>query len=104
MGLLDTCASESCMLREEAQSPDGLIPDGPFLYTKLRLDEFAYLVHLRDGSTYYCRGGERYEHPFCDWMHLNGVRPVLHPNMEYERGMDVRISAIVAVIDAPEGS
>lgn len=65
---------------------------------------FAYLVMLRNGAIIECTGANRDEEK--EWITLLDAT-IVHPiGLVYnlERGLCVRISDIVAAVDAPHGS
>lgn len=102
------------ILDEETTANNQLLQDkreleavvGSAALVKACMDPFDYAMKLRTGEVL------RFEH--CriinkDWIHLTGVdrRDQLKDvQIAYsaERGVDVRISDIVWVMDAPEGS
>ena len=62
-------------------------------------DPFKYFVVLASGETFYF---ERAEYLNNDFVRLRGLRP--NPNQfDYPRGIEVRVSEITSIADAPEG-
>ena len=77
----------------------------PALAKALR-DPFDYAMGLRDGTV--IRFTEASMEPGSEWVHINfegwhGHEIVGQP-FTFERGLDVRISEIAWIADAPQGS
>jgi len=75
----------------------------PEAQLKAMMDVFQYALMLRDGTIieFECA-----QYPSDDgWVHLDGPKIVNRGyNASLERGIDLRISDIVWVADAPHGS
>lgn len=69
-------------------------------FTKSLYDPFDYALKLRTGEVI------RYEHASLagtEWAHLHQARDYPEGE-EYPRGIDIRLSEVVWVKDAPQGS
>lgn len=81
--------------------PDALI--------KACSDEFDYAMRLKTGECFRFRKAKAINN---EWVHLDGVRlwqvgcmvEEDNPNCLFERGVDVHVTSIVWVADAPMGS
>jgi hypothetical protein len=74
----------------------------PPALAKAMHDPFSYALRLRTGEEFEFESAEL-ETP--GWVHLREVRGIHpFPHGPVERGIDVRISEIVWVLDAPGGS
>jgi hypothetical protein len=73
---------------------------GSHALAKACTDHFSYALKLSTGEHIFFD----FAKPLApDWVHLVGAR-ISYNASPYDRGMDVRISAIVWVVDAPFGT
>lgn len=82
--------------------PTGELPNA---LTKACSDPFDYVIGLRDGNIIRFEAAEVQQNR--KWVKLTGITEVKMPegwDCQFPRGIDVRISDIVWVADAPAGS
>lgn len=93
--------------------PQTHIPGFPNALTKALSDQFTYMLMLKNGAMIEFESAELqgdYPPVSADhWVRLHGVK-MIQPAIKgedpinFERGLDVRVSEIVWVVDAPYGS
>jgi hypothetical protein len=67
---------------------------------KACVDEFDYALKLETGEIFRFTGARIIN---SAWVHINGIGKN-RATWGHERGIDIRLSSIVWVMDAPEGS
>lgn len=74
----------------------------PPALAKACVDHFAYAVRLRTGEIYEFQEAEAIN---CDWVRIKEFdNPIGLNGIIFDRGLEIKISEIVWVCDAPRGS